>query len=265
MRRKVLPESRVVFCANALDHRLVVQRVPDTQGRRLRCNSRLNVTISQAFRIWMNRKVVVLYDNHTDGFQSGLVVWRISKMYGPEQIHAIGRNFSGVMSPASMFCYVVGFAKRRVEKSRGIHNQKSGSDRFGIILVRISMKGVEIAKSVSACFAVLGVNRLQFDCDLNERRFGKIDERLCRRLRPPCAGSKCEIYDPVVMADLLVVPELCNDLTGTSALPEDWAAVQQVLDNRIRLPITVSGCPGMIAATGQVSDDLLLNPHGRLP
>jgi hypothetical protein len=76
-----------------------------------------------------------------------------------KEIYTIGGKLRRIVRSTSVFGDVVRFPKGRIEVSSGVHNEKSGCNSSGIILMRITVKRIEVTKPISAGFAVFSVNR----------------------------------------------------------------------------------------------------------
>lgn len=82
-------------------------------------------------------------------------------------------------------------------------------------------------------------NGFQFDRNLDDHRRAIVDWRNVRWLWEPCTGANRDVNYPISMADLLVMSQLRDNLTGRGATQKDWALRDKVSNYYVRLKIAV--------------------------
>ena len=81
------------------------------------------------------------------------------------------------------------------------------------------MKGVKVTQAIFSRLSMFRPDGLQLNCDLNDCRPSEPNEfASVRRLRLACCSSKRNINNPIVVADLLMMSQFCNEFARRSTL-----------------------------------------------
>lgn len=105
-----------------------------------------------------------------------------------------------------------------------VYHKKGACNGFWVILMGITMEGIEVAKTVSSCLAMFSKDGLKLNRNLDNNWRCKLNlfqpkTAQCEN-RVTGARSYRNVNHPVCMADLLVMPQLGDDLTRCGPLSE---------------------------------------------
>jgi hypothetical protein len=179
------------------------------------------------------------YDN-ADGLQSRSIGAAVPKMNGPESVNGFFGQLTCRSNRFAMDGYIIIVAQRGPEPLSAVHHEESGRNSFLAVLMRVSVKRIEIPQSVQSSLSMLGPDRFKFNSDL-DNDWGRHCDRLASFRSDGSAGACTyrDVDNPIGMADLLVMPQLCNDFSFRCSLADKWTLGNKVANDDKRLKIAV--------------------------